>query len=225
MSVNDQDRASDLLIQEVDEDLRREQYEKLWKQYGNWIIAAALAVVLIVAGYQGYQGWDKNQRNKEALAFEAARSLAATGKTQEASDAFAKLAADGHAGVAVESQMIRAQLLQQSGDNAGAVAAYEALAKSSAPSVYRDLAVVKAALLTIDNGDASPYEPRLAQIANASNPWHSLATETLAMQAIKKGDLAKATDFYKKLSDDATTPEGMRGRATEMLAALAQAKS
>jgi hypothetical protein len=51
-----------------------------------------------------------------------------------------------------------------------------------------------------------------------------MATEGLAMEALKKGDMAKASDLYKKLSDDATTPEAMRGRATEMLAALAQAK-
>jgi len=225
VSVNDQDRAGDLLIQEVDEELRHEQYEKLWKLYGHWVISAVLAVVLIVAGYQGWQGWDKNQRGKEALALQAAQSLAAQGKTQEASEAFAKLASDGHGGVAVEAQMARAQLLQQSGDAAGALSAYELLAKSSVPATYRDLAVLKAALLALDGGDASAYEPRLAEIAAPANAWHPQATELLAMLALKKGDTAKAADLYKKLSDDSATPEGMRGRATQMLAALNQGQA
>lgn len=224
VSVSDQDRASELLIQEVDEDLRHEQYEKLWKQYGHWVLICALAVVLIVAGYQGWQGWDKSRSEKEAIALQSARTLAAQGKTQEASEAFAKLAADGHGGTAVEAQMSRAHLLQQAGDPAGALSAYELLAKSSAPAIYRDLAVIKAAFLAMDGGDASAYEPRLAEIAAPANPWHAMATEGLAMEALKKGDMAKASDLYKKLSDDATTPEAMRGRATEMLAALAQAK-
>lgn len=40
------------IFQEVEEDVRRERYEKLWKKYGNYIIALA---VLIVAGVAAFQ--------------------------------------------------------------------------------------------------------------------------------------------------------------------------
>jgi hypothetical protein len=40
------------IFQEVEEDVRRERYEKLWKKYGNYIIALA---VLIVAGVAAWQ--------------------------------------------------------------------------------------------------------------------------------------------------------------------------
>lgn len=222
MSASDNDRAGDLLIQEVDEDLRREQYEKLWKLYGHWVIAAALAVVLIVAGYQGWQTWDHKQRQAESAALQAAQQLAEQGKTQDAMTAFTKLAADGSKGVALEAQTRRAELLLQGGDRAGAVAAYDLLAASSAPQLYRDLAVIKAAMLALDGGDASGYEPKLAGLANAANPWHAQASEALAMIALKKGDAARATELYKQLADDALAPEGLRGRAAEMLAALTQ---
>ena len=36
------------LFQEVDEDVRRERYQELWKRYGNFVVAGA---VLIVASY------------------------------------------------------------------------------------------------------------------------------------------------------------------------------
>ncbi|HVI52028.1 MAG TPA: tetratricopeptide repeat protein [Candidatus Sulfotelmatobacter sp.] len=225
MSVSDQDRAGDLLIQEVDEELRHEQYAKLWKRYGHWAISAAVAVVVIVAGYQGWQNWDKSQREQEAVALQSAQALATQGKTQEASEALAKLAADAHGGVAVQAQMTRAQMFQQAGDVPGAIAAYDLLAKSSAPALYRDLAVIKASLLALEAGDASAYEAKLAEIAAPANSWHAQATELLAMVAVKKGDLTKAIELYKKLSDDAGTPEGMRGRATQMLAALNQAQA
>lgn len=224
MSVSDQDRAGDLLIQEVDEELRHEQYAKLWSRYGHWAIGAAVAVVAVVAGYQGWQSWDHSQREKEALALQSAQALISQGKTQDASEALAKLAADAHGGIAVEAQMSRAEMFQKSGDVAGAIAAYDLLAKSSAPALYRDLAVVKAALLALDAGDLSAYQARLAEIAAPTNAWHAQATEILAMAALKTGDMAKATELYKALSDDAGTPEGMRGRATQMLAAIAQAQ-
>ena len=34
------------IFQEVEEDVRRERYEQIWKQYGNYILAAAGVVVL-----------------------------------------------------------------------------------------------------------------------------------------------------------------------------------
>ena len=47
----------------VDEEVRREQLKKLWERYGNYMIAAAFAVVLAVAAYRGYEWW----QNKKAV--------------------------------------------------------------------------------------------------------------------------------------------------------------
>ena len=43
---------NDNLFREVEEELRRERMEKLWKQYGNYVIAAAALIVIIVLGYK-----------------------------------------------------------------------------------------------------------------------------------------------------------------------------
>ena len=40
------------LIREVDEEVRLEQYQQLWKRYGNLLIAVSLIVVLSVAGFK-----------------------------------------------------------------------------------------------------------------------------------------------------------------------------
>jgi len=39
------------IFQEVEEDVRRERYEQLWKKYGNYMVAAAIVVVMAVGGY------------------------------------------------------------------------------------------------------------------------------------------------------------------------------
>ena len=46
------------IFQEVDEEVRRERLMQLWKRYGNFVIAAAVIVVLGVGGWRGYQWWD-----------------------------------------------------------------------------------------------------------------------------------------------------------------------
>jgi len=38
------------IFQEVEEDVRKERYEQLWKKYGNYIIGAAAILVIAVGG-------------------------------------------------------------------------------------------------------------------------------------------------------------------------------
>jgi hypothetical protein len=220
VSVSDQDSASDLLIQEVDEELRRDQYHLLWKRYGNYVIAAVVSVVVVVAGYQGWQEWQARQRQKEAAQFQVAQDLVDQGKSTESLEALAKLAADGHTGFAVAASMRRAELLTGQGDIAAAATAYDQIANSSSPALYRDLAILKMALLTLDSGDPAKLESLVAPLSAAANPWHFSASEILAMLARKKGDTQRATELYKQLADDLQAPPGIRARAAEMLAVL-----
>ena len=44
--------------------------------------------------------------------------------------------------------------------------------------------------------------------------------ELSALLAQRTGDGAKAKEYYTKLADDLTAPQGMRARATEMLAII-----
>ena len=41
------------LFREIDEELRQERFEKLWQNYGKYVIGAAVAVVLSVGGWKG----------------------------------------------------------------------------------------------------------------------------------------------------------------------------
>ncbi|RMD61147.1 MAG: hypothetical protein D6826_10685, partial [Alphaproteobacteria bacterium] len=69
------------IFKEVDEELRRESLEKIWKKYGAWIIAAAVALILAVAGYQAWQAYDLNRRQKLSEQFEAALVAIQSGDT------------------------------------------------------------------------------------------------------------------------------------------------
>ncbi|MEI9929239.1 MAG: hypothetical protein WDM89_01380 [Rhizomicrobium sp.] len=40
------------IFHEVEEDVRRERFEKLWKQYGDYAVAALAVVILAIAGLQ-----------------------------------------------------------------------------------------------------------------------------------------------------------------------------
>ena len=52
-------------IEEVDEDLRRDYYKRLWEKYGKFVAAAAVALVVGVAGTVAYRDWAKTRRAED----------------------------------------------------------------------------------------------------------------------------------------------------------------
>ena len=49
------------IFREVDEELKQDRYEKLWRQYGKYVIAGA---VLIVAAVAGWKAWESHQTSQ-----------------------------------------------------------------------------------------------------------------------------------------------------------------
>jgi hypothetical protein len=220
VSVDDQDPAGELLIKEVDEDLRREQYIRLWQAYGKFAIAGILAIVLGVAGHQVWQAWRDKQFEQTAAAFASAEDLLGADKKSEAEAKLSEIAKSGQAGFAMTAAFRKAELQSAGGDAAGAVASYDAIAKSDAPVMFRDLATLKGVLLTLDNADPETLLKKVQPLADAGNPWHYTATELLALLASRRGDKAGAVGYYQKLADDAAAPQDIRARAVDMIAAL-----
>lgn len=221
MARTSDDQSGELLIREVEEDLRREYYLKLWRRYGGYLIAASIAIVLTVAGYQGWRAWQGHIQRQDAQRFAAASEALTSGKQDEALAILADLARNGRTGYTTAALMAEADIKARAGDRDGAIAAYDSLADSKAPTLYRDLAVIKRALLILSDGELGEGEKRVADIAVAGNPWRHTAMEILAANALKKGSTTRAAELYRQISNDAQAPQGMRARATEMLATSA----
>ena len=67
------------ILREVDEELRRERYQKLWERYGIYVVGAALVLVLAVAGWRGWNGTTRGGARAGAR-FEPALELDCRGK-------------------------------------------------------------------------------------------------------------------------------------------------
>lgn len=215
------DQVQDSLLREIDEELRQEHYAKLWKKYGNFIIAFAVILVAAVAGYQGWQTWDKKSRMEQSDRFQAALEIKRSGDSEAARNAFAELADDAGAGYATLARFQQASVLEQSGDRQGAIAVYREIAgDSSFDDRFRDLATIQGALLEANDADPAELTARLAPLTAADNPWRFSALEITGLLAYRANDVAKAREVFGKLANDAAAPQGIRGRAAEMLAIL-----
>jgi hypothetical protein len=208
-------------IQEVDEDLRRDQYKRLWDKYGKFAVAAMVAVVLGVAGTVGYRDWAKNRRADDTRKLVEAIELSAT-DPKLGPDALASLAKSAGAGVGTLARLHQAAAMVRGGQSTKAVEVYDQLAgDGSVDPIFRDLAVLLAAQHRADGPEAAAAALKLAPLIQDSNPWRHPALELTAVVALGQGDKTRARDTFRRLADDPTAPAAIRGRAAEMVAALA----
>ena len=207
------------IFQEVDEEVRRERLEQLWKRYGNYIIAAALVVLACVGAWRGYVYWEERKAAEAGAAYEAASALADAGKHSEAEAAFAKLANEGTAGYRGLARFREAAQLGLS-DPKAAVATYDALARdASLGQSMQDLAAVRAALLLVDTASYQDLRARLEPLTAADRPFRHSARELLAFGAWRAGDSAAARQWIEAVVSDPTTPGSIRTRV-DVLSAL-----
>jgi hypothetical protein len=210
------------IFSEIDEEIRREQYKKLWDRYQYLIIGVMLAVLIGIGGWRGYEWWQVRNASEFGAAFEAAVALSTDGKSAEAEAAFGKIAANGTPGYRPLASLRQAAELAKH-DAKAAIAAYEKIASDNGVAVeLRDLAGLRAGTLLIDAGPASDARAQLEPLTGDKRPYRHLARELLAVSAWKDGDMAAARRWIDLISTDILTPAATRQRV-EMLSALVPA--
>lgn len=212
------------IFREVDEDIRREQFKKLWDRYGIYVIALAVLIVVATAGVRGWQYWQERQAQETGDRFVAALDLAKAGKPQDAEAAFAEIVKDGSGGYPTLARFRLAVAKAEGGDAKGAVADLDAIAADgSAPSLIRDMARLRAALILADTASLADLQTRIGTLAGTGNPWRSSAREILGLAAWRAGDLATAQKYFDEIVKDQDKPQGVGTRA-ELMLSLIRAK-
>ena len=208
------------IFREVDDEVRQQKLEALWKKYGNVLIACAVLLVAAVGAWRFYQHKQQLAAEQSAEKYEAAIDLAKTGKSLEAEDAFNILKKDGTKTYTVLAQFRNAAEVSKR-DIAAAVKLYDSLASDSAVEpMLQSLARFRAASLLSDSISLDDLNARIGIIAVSGNPWRNSARELLGLAKFKVGDLSAASSYFEQIALDPDTPASMRERAQLLLAQI-----
>lgn len=211
--------SDESLFREVDEEVRQEQFKKLWARFGSLVIGVCLLVIGGVGGFQGWQYWQNKQAEAAGDSFFSAAELATSGKADEALKQFDAVSHPGFAGLA---QLREAALLATQGKTADAVKVYDAVAADAATDItLRDLARVRAAAALADTASFADIETRLKPFDAEGNPWRHVAREIMASAQWRLKDYAGADAQVQAMLGDPETPASLRQRA-QMMAQLLQ---
>jgi hypothetical protein len=213
------------IFDEVDEELRAERAQRLLKHYAGVIIAAALLIVGAAAGWQAWRWYQTRQDQAAAVEYLTAMNLAEApaGISDAARNNAAIAILDRLETTAPEGYRTLARLRAAAakaalGDMPGALVLWDQVAAdSSADPLLRDLASLMWAGHQIDSGDPALLQARLTALAVPGNAWHALADEQLALLNMRLGKPDDAKGILRRLAQDTTAPNGVRGRAGTLL--------
>jgi hypothetical protein len=207
------------IFTEVDEEVRRERLEQIWKKYGNLIYAVVFLVVAGVGAWVVYNRWQDSKASVAGAAYDAAAKLAEEGKHSEAETAFAQLAGEGTPGYQALAQL-RAANETASRDAKEGVAAYDRIAgEMTGQPLFGELASIRAAVLLVDTAKYGEIARRLEPLAHETGVYRHTARELLALSAWRNGDRAATRRWVEAARSDQGAPQGVRQRM-EVLAAL-----
>ena len=209
------------IFEEVDEEVRKDQFSEIWQKYGKLIVAGA---ILALASSVGYVLWDNYQFKKRAESsaqLEQALKFIDAEKEADANQVLEALAQNGTAGYALLARFRGAGIKVQAGEYAAAAEIYDALsADSGIDTLYRDLARLYSVMQRIDNDDPARLETELKPLLATNGAWRFSARELAAVVALRQRNTNSAKTHFKALIDDGATPPGLRRRASEMLRAI-----
>ncbi|PHR62604.1 MAG: hypothetical protein COA47_03400 [Robiginitomaculum sp.] len=211
------------VFNEVDEELRRDQVNKVFRKFLPLIITVMVLVVGGVAGYQSWTWWDAKQKAEAAETFGQANALLEAGQLEAALSAYEAFAASGPKGYAALSKMQAAVASMKLGRSVEAARLYREAAEAFDDPLFADLANLKAVLAVSDQLSLNDLDVRLGPLAGAGRPFRALAREMLAAKAMAEGDLVRARDEYTLLSLSLDVPAGAQQRAQMALSLLGPA--
>ncbi len=216
---------NDALAREIDEELRRDQIEKLWQQYGLYALIFAVFIVAGVGGTKWLEARRKAASEAAGAAYNAAISNLDAGKADDAEKALRGITASGAAGYAQLAQLRLAGAAMKAGKTAEALKSFEDLGKdTSADGLLRGFARLQAASLRMGEADFTEMQNRLNDLMAADSPWRANARELLGVAAMKAGKMDEARKAFEQLLGERNAPQSVTERVRTLMSSIVAAE-
>lgn len=213
----------DSFVDSINEEIRKENYERLWKKYGKAI--STIAIILLL-GTSIYTYWKRQDiADKEAISyrFTAAQNELLSDNKNNAATKFREIGKVSKKNYATLAKFEYAAILRDKGDKSALSQYKSVFDDNKVPNMLRDLAYiyyVNSALDLMEEKELKNSLPSFIRTLSTKyigKSWNMLAQETLAYCYIKHGDKYKAKTTLQALAISEDVPSGMLERARELV--------
>lgn len=211
----------DEFLEEIENDIRKEKFLQLWKQYGKKITTGVISCAVIVVAYNFWSYYERNKQAQISDKFVTAQEFVAQGKTDQAITLLNTLSHDSKGSYQHLSLFQKAGLLlQENSESKEAIDLYEKLATNTKIDLlWRNLATLLSVMAKMNQKNFSTEDllKEIEPIASDQNPWHHYANEIKGILLHNKGESLKALELFARLVQDKQTPSGISMRSRLMV--------
>lgn len=201
------------LFEEVEEQLRSDQYRQLARRFLPWLLGLAAAALIITLGYWGYDTYRGQQTAKASEAYAGALDALQAGDVAKARSLWAEAAKSPAAAYRSLSLMHLAAFALDEKKTADAVKLLDQAAKDAPDPVIGDAARLKSAFALLDTAPLTELEGRLKPLMDDGRPYRIQAREALAFAKLNAGDLKGARGDFVLISQALDAPQSAQARA------------
>ena len=198
------------IMEEISEDLRRQQLEQFWKENGVWIIGGVILAVIFTAGLTWWRG-HTYARNLQ----ETAQLIEIINESDvEKLSAFAEKTDKDHAVVA---RFAAAAVYAKRQQSEKATAIYASIQNTTGvDGTYRDLARLLSASQRLETGDPAALHKDLSALTDKGDAWRFSALELEALLYAREHKLKEAAASLAEIIADSGAPQDVRMRASTL---------
>ena len=210
---------ADIFIDEVNEELQREQLTRLALTYGPYVAGVVVATLIGAFGFEFFRSQAIEARRDTGS--EIIRAM----NEQAPATEFERIAGAVDGGAAVLAQFRAAAALSdgqgEDDDKARAAEIYASLyGRADIEAAYADLARVRSAQLRADDADPGELVALLAPAAAETRPYRPLALELTAAAHLRAGERDEARKALQLALADPRATRASRSRVQALIAAL-----
>ena len=224
---NDVSDSTDILFQEINEEIKNEKIMAFWKKYGLYALILVVVALTIAVSYESIVAWKNKKAQTWSDTYAYAFNLQIQGNYDKSIAVFQEMA-DKNDGIYRDFSLLQIAniYLEQDKVNEAMTTLQKIIDNDDANPNLKNVALIKLVSYKLENAPAEEINKLLEPIINANNVWTNVALELKAMLAIRENDLATAKDLYSQiLNSGANLQESMKTRAQDMLAVLNEAAS
>lgn len=206
------------VFDEVEENLRADKVNRLWKTTWPLLLGASIAIVGMVGFYSYQQDARAKRIETQGKQFENALKSLEIQDMETARKNLKELSNEDSGFGRLAGHYLAQAEIQFAGDTQ---AATEALKKAGEGNdALSRLARMKAAYFIADTGTLADVEAALGDLVDDSGAFGALAHELIAAKAYQEGQFQRARSEYQSLTLRMDTPEGVKTRAANALVVI-----
>ena len=212
------------VFEEVDQSLRQDAAQKLWKQTWPFLAAAFVLMLILVGGWEIWKAQSAAKIDADAKVFDTATTALRKPDLPAARQAFVQLG-QGNGGFAAIANMMAAEVEAQAGNDPAAIELALKAAAEKDKGLMGAIATLKLAYIKADAAKLEEIETLVKPVIARGGPAAALARELVAAKALEAGNVDRARSEYQVLSLDVEAPDAMRQRANQALLAMPKAST